>query len=584
MKYLIINIFALFNVAFFVQAQNKSVELKNIPEKQVSVAGFILNSSKTISIKAVGAGDTKPLKRVHNFQGDKFNLYAYAWIINSTSRMMVWRMTIDNTKKDWWDKWNRTFEGEINLPKGRYELYFSAVEPAYFNMDEGFFSLGRLFDKIIGDDTWWEDHSKKWMCRVSGVDDTLNENDVQAYLKKIRAKDIVYIAGMDGQSFVESEFSLQDTLQVEIYAIGEGYKGKMYDYGMLINKDTRHKIWEMRESETEYAGGAVKNRLDRRKLTLNPGNYVAYFKSDGSHSLEGWNANPPYDPLFWGFTIRVDEKQYNPESIKKVPYKKKEPFVQLTRVGDDKNLQKSFTLEQPAWIKIWAIGEGSDDEMADYGWITNSQNGETVWKMEYEKTEHAGGSSKNREFLGTVHFDKGNYLLHFRTDDSHSYGDWNARPPDSPKNWGISLYLLSKEDSSALVHPVIAAKNVKSEILVQLTKIGDDEHRMKQLVLKKPTHLHILCLGEGRDGEMFDYGWIENMETRETVWKMNYNETQRAGGARKNRRVDSYIFLSAGTYRIHYKSDDSHSYRSWNDDSPDNVNDWGITVYEISEQ
>ena len=584
MKYLFTNITILFIAACTIQAQQKSVELKDIQEKQVSVAGFILNSSKTVTIKAVGAGDTKPLKRVHTFQGDKFNLYAYAWILNTNSRTMVWRMTIDNTEKDWWDKWNRTFEGEIELPKGRYELYFAAVEPSYFNMEEGFFSLGRLFDKIVGDDTWWEDHSKKWLCKVSGVDEALSEKDVKAYLKKGREKDIVHIPGMDGQAFVENEFTLQDTLRVDIYAIGEGYKGKMYDYGMLINKDTHHKIWEMRESETEYAGGAIKNRIDRRKITLYPGNYVAYFKSDGSHSLEEWNANPPYDPLFWGLTIRIDQKVYNPQSITKMPYKKKEPFVQLTRVGDDKNLQKSFTLEKSSWIKIWAIGEGRYGEMSDYGWITSPQDGKIVWKMVYDKTEHAGGSSKNREFLGTIHLGKGEYILHFRTDDSHSYGDWNARPPDSPRNWGISLYMLSDDDTLANVNAAAVHRNIKSKVLVQLTKIGDNEHRTKQLVLKKPARLHILCLGEGRDGEMFDYGWIENADTGETVWRMHYAETEHAGGARKNRRVDSYIRLPAGTYRVHYQSDDSHSYKSWNDDSPDNVNNWGITVYEISDK
>ncbi len=582
MKYPLIHLLLIFCFVFYLQAQKKTVELKDLQETQVSVSGFILNTSNSIHIKAVGAGDTEPLKRVHSYQSDKFNMYAYAWILNSTSREMVWRMTIENTEKNWWDKWNRTFDGDVELPKGQYELYFSAVEPSYFNMDQGFFSLGRLFDKIIGDDTWWEDHSKKWMCKVSGVDESLSEKDVKDYLEEKRQNDIVHIVGLDDQAFVENEFSLFDTLQVEIYAIGEGYKGRMYDYGLLINKDMHHKIWEMRQSESEYAGGAIKNRFDRQKIKLNPGNYVAYYKSDGNHSLEKWNANPPYDPLYWGITIRVVDRQYNPQSIKKTPYKGKKPFVQLTRVGDNKNLQKEFVLKQPAWIKIWAIGEGRDGEMADYGWITASKNGKTVWTMAYDKTEHAGGSSKNRAFLGTIYLEKGTYVLHYRTDDSHSYGNWNARPPDSPKSWGISLYIMSDADTLSMLNKVISTEEYKSEILVRLTKIGDNEHRTKQFVLQKPGQLHILCVGEGEDGEMFDYGWIENVKTGEIVWRMSYAETEHAGGARKNRRVNSYIHLPAGAYQVHYKSDDSHSYKSWNDDSPDNVNNWGITVYEIS--
>ncbi len=567
---------------YFVHAQGKTLELK-IGKKQITIGGFILDSSKTVNIEAVGAGNNEPIKRIHNFQEDKFNLYAYAWILNSTSRSMVWRMTIDNTERDWWDKWNRMFKGDIVLPKGRYEIYFSAVEPLYFNWHEGFFSLGRLFDKIIGEDTWWEDHSNKWSFKINGVDKILSEKDIHDYLKQKNEKNIVHITGKNSQAFTESEFSLKDKIRVNIHAIGEGYKGKMYDYGMLLNRDTHKKIWEMREIDTEYAGGAVKNRLDRKKITLNPGNYVAYFKSDGNHSLEKWNANPPYDPLSWGVSIKVDDKEYNPESIIKVPYKKKEPFLQFTQTGDDERLKKNFTLESSSWIKIWAIGEGRRNEMADYGWIKNANTGKTVWKMEYDKTEHAGGSSKNREFLGSIYLDKGTYTVYFRTDDSHSYEEWNSRPPDSPKNWGISLYQLSEDDSISVSIFSPLEENDKT-IIAQLTKIGDDEHQMKKLIIKNPTRIHILCIGEGMDDEMFDYGWIEDMEFRETVWRMNYYETQHAGGARKNRRVDSYITLSPGIYRINYRSDDSHSYKSWNDDSPDDINLWGITIYEISEK
>ena len=567
----------------YVGAQEKVLELKNITQKQITVGGFILNSSKTVSIEAIGAGNDEQIKRIHNYQEDKFNLYAYAWILNSTSRTIVWRMTIDNTKKDWWDKWNRIYKGEIALPKGRYEIYYSTVEPLYFNWHEGFFSLGRLFDKIVGDDTWWEDHSKKWSFKISGVDKILTEEDIRNKLKKKNSANIVHITGKNSQTFIENAFTLKDKIRVEIYAIGEGYKGKMYDYGTLINRDTRQKLWEMREIETEYAGGAVKNRLDRQKITLNPGNYVVYYKSDGNHSLEEWNANPPYDPLSWGVSIKVDDKEYNPESIKRYSYKKKEPFIQLTRVGDDEYLQRNFKLEKSSWIKIWAIGEGDEDEMNDYGWITNASTGETVWRMDYYKTENAGGASKNRESFGSIYLDKGTYTIHYRTDDSHSYEEWNSRPPDSPGNWGISLFMLSDVDSNS-VNILTSNKSNDETVLAQLIKIGDEEHQMKQLILKKSKNLHILCIGEGRDGEMFDYGWIENMEFRETVWRMNYRETQHAGGARKNRKVDSYITLQPGTYRLHYRSDDSHSYKSWNSDSPDDINHWGITVYEILEK
>jgi hypothetical protein len=28
----------------------------------------------------------------------------------------------------------------------------------------------------------------------------------------------------------------------------------------------------------------------------------------------------------------------------------------------------------------------------------------------------------------------------YETDGSHSFGDWNAAPPDDPEMWGITVY------------------------------------------------------------------------------------------------------------------------------------------------
>jgi hypothetical protein len=40
----------------------------------------------------------------------------------------------------------------------------------------------------------------------------------------------------------------------------------------------------------------------------------------------------------------------------------------------------------------------------------------------------------------TIILDRGNYRLRFKSDDSHSFGDWNADPPDDQQYWGITLY------------------------------------------------------------------------------------------------------------------------------------------------
>ena len=78
---------------------------------------------------------------------------------------------------------------------------------------------------------------------------------------------------------------------------------------------------------------------------------------------------------------------------------------------------------------------------------------------------------------------------------------------------------------------------------------------------------------------MADFGWIENNNSRKTVWEMTYRMTENAGGARKNRMFNGTIVLPKGNYTLFYETDDSHSYRDWNDDPPRDPDMYGITLY-----
>ena len=51
-----------------------------------------------------------------------------------------------------------------------------------------------------------------------------------------------------------------------------------------------------------------------------------------------------------------------------------------------------------------------------------------------------GGGRKNRMGNTTIVLERGDYNLHWKSDDSHSYGDWNVDPPEDQQYWGITLY------------------------------------------------------------------------------------------------------------------------------------------------
>jgi hypothetical protein len=117
-------------------------------------------------------------------------------------------------------------------------------------------------------------------------------------------------------------------------------------------------------------------------------------------------------------------------------------LAQIVRVRDDENARKSFKLDRETQIRIYALGEGTGRSLADYGWIEDARTGKTVWEMTYRVTEPAGGAAKNRRFDGVITLPAGEYVARYETDGSHSFGSWNANPPDDPDMWGITVYRM----------------------------------------------------------------------------------------------------------------------------------------------
>ena len=120
---------------------------------------------------------------------------------------------------------------------------------------------------------------------------------------------------------------------------------------------------------------------------------------------------------------------------------------------------------------------------------------------------------------------------------------------------------------------------VKLPVIAQIIQVLDNEDKSLAFTLAKSQEVRIFAIGEGQGGEMFDYGWIEDVDKGSRVWEMQESRTTHAGGAGKNRKIDAVITLPAGNYKLRYKTDDSHSFDHWNSLPPD-INFWGVAVYK----
>ena len=120
---------------------------------------------------------------------------------------------------------------------------------------------------------------------------------------------------------------------------------------------------------------------------------------------------------------------------------------------------------------------------------------------------------------------------------------------------------------------------LKLPVIAQIVQVLDNEDKTVAFNLASSHNVRIYAVGEGQAGEMFDYGWIEDVDKGSRVWEMQEPRTAHAGGAGKNRKVDVVITLPAGNYKLRYKTDDSHAFDHWNSLPPD-INFWGIAVYK----
>jgi hypothetical protein len=564
------------------------VDIRELTPRELRSAAFVLPTRQTIRVDAVGAEPRNDRRKGRWWSSgggdnDEWTTWpAAAWILNAATREVVWDMREARTERS--GDGLRTFSGTVDLPAGVYIAYFGSYVATSVSYS-GNFDLASLLRSRRRHDARYEgpyvdDGSfRQFTLEIKGAGRAATTRDVDSAQRALTSATVISLRPDSPSTSLRAAFSLSRPVDLEIYAIGELRRDDAFDYGWLLNADTRRRVWQMEYRRTEDGGGAHKNRMVHDTIHLPAGRYVAYYVLDDSHDPGEWNAMPPVDPEAWGLTLRATDpaEQSAVRSIPWEPVPAGQTIVSLTEVGDNELRREGFTLKRPMDVRVYALGEGADpgQELNDYAWIVDATSRRRVWTMKYDETEDAGGATKNRLFDGTLHLAPGSYVVYYKSDDSHSFEKWNDGAPAESHYWGVSVFPASGPLDRAMITPL---EGRPSNAIAELLRVRSGRHPHTLFTLARPATVRVVAIGEGTGGEMNDFGWIENAETGDTVWEMTYRSTTNAGGAEKNRLFDGTVRLPAGRYELRYETDGSHAYGDWNDDPPDDPEGWGIAV------
>ena len=549
-------------------------------------------------------------------------LAAYGWILDQSTREVVWSMDEARTIRR-----GRGLTAEVSdsitLDAGQYEVYFTS-----YGNQPGDRSRRSFFESIRGEYDWRSD-ARYWHFVLNIVDgkDTdaraVHRNDDEA--RRIPGQTVLWSSGpVESRTSEQYLFEVKNDTKIQIRSAGE-FSSDANDRGKVENVVDGEIVWELTRSNSKPAGGLEQNRLAVSEVELEPGIYLASYETDATHAYRDWRGNPPYDPYSWGLSLSLSNSAEGISAFD--PWADRTPVVAMMPAENDAFKATTFSIEQSEQIMIYAMGEIKRNDRYDYAWIElmsgsienepfderRGPNSEaTVWEMQFDDSEPAGGHYSNRKTIAFLDLSPGTYTLFYRTDESHAYEDWRNGEPEHGERWGVALFMLNPqiedvrivqqldldyrdEEGRAPEPPEAIASEEITEVeappvplpldeqlvLVSMNRLGNNENRKAVLELDEPASLRVIAAGEiTLSGNRYDYGSIERADTGEVVWELTRENSHPGGGDDGNRYYDGVIDFEAGEYIVRFETDGTHAYGNF-DIPPAMPDAWGITIARV---
>lgn len=384
-----------------------------------------------------------------------------------------------------------------------------------------------------------------------------------------------------------------------LFRMFEGNNGndsgpRMSVYAWILDSVSREPVWIMTAEDSSTISGKLVSA--EATVPLEAGRYELYLASTHGRVRDRPEDDEEREPSLWDVfrgdgsgpddlrekisecrvALRIEGLSADRVRTFEPDGELQDAFLSVNRLGDSRLEIRGLAVSTPTTIGLYGAFEQlrGDSQAADFAWIIDENSRELIWSADRKRSKAAGGSPKNRLVDSDLSLEPGRYLVYVGSDDSHAFGSFNAAPPHDPLNWGLTLRRGPgfTEGSVELFEPELAPA------LIDFSQAGDDESMRQRFKIHRDSVLHLRAFGEYSSGEFYDHAWITDSADGRTVWKMTGRTTMPAGGSEKNRMFDGLVELPPGEYVLHYTSDGSHAFGSWNDATPFEPQAWGVVL------
>jgi len=119
-------------------------------------------------------------------------------------------------------------------------------------------------------------------------------------------------------------------------------------------------------------------------------------------------------------------------------------LTEIAYPGNNTDTTVSFTITKKGYFLLASSGEVDKHGKYDFGALY--KNGDLIWELTENKCMWSGGVSKNVFEVKPLKLEKGNYTITYKSDMSHSCGNWDGKQPDKTGFCGIKIVYLSEKE------------------------------------------------------------------------------------------------------------------------------------------